>query len=173
MTPSQAAKSAMLGRTLHIDTSLFWKSHYIPCSPTLLILHNVTGSCKWSTSNNRLGLEKNIYTKSTRRAGSSLLEQLTYCRICGNSFSGSTDLHATQVHCKRFILRNNSVTERTGRKLTCLSFFVNCSKIVLKKRTGSSTRHLHTRRRATSITEDKAKHFILKGHISYSTSIIS
>lgn len=139
----------------------------------MLILHNVTGSCKWSTSNNRLGLEKNIYTKSTGRAGSGLLEQLTYCGICENSFSGSTDLHAKQVYCKRFILRHNSVKERRGHKLTCLSFFVNCSKIVLKKRTGSSTRHLHTRRRATSITEDKAKHFILKGHISYSTSIIS
>ena len=26
MAPSQTAKSAMLGRTLHIETPLFWKS---------------------------------------------------------------------------------------------------------------------------------------------------
>lgn len=120
----QAAKSAMVGRKLHNETSntkerqagtisLFWKSHYVPCDPAWLILYNVTRSCKRPFSNNRPGLERDICAKSAGEDQFKFI-RTTYYSICGISFRGSTDLKAKQLYSKHFILRHNSVKKRRG-----------------------------------------------------------
>ena len=139
--------------------------------PNMADFVHMTRSCKEPFSSNRLALNRNIdktkkpvVYKTTRRV-------FVEVQICMQS-SYTVNGHFETKFCKGKE-RTQSTRLREESKLTCLSFFVNCSKIVLKKRTGSSTRHLHTRRRATSITEEEKRFTSMELRLAAATNCLA